>query len=330
MRKLTVLVIVLAALWSGYWVLGKTALQRGLAQIESSAQGGIDLSWTDATVRGYPNRFDTTLDGVQVKDSAGHWTWEAPFFQIMALSYKPHHLIAVWPDTQRVIVPGQALTLTSDAMRGSAVFEPETDLTLNRAQLVVDAPRVTSDLDWTVSADRALLAARPAMGEDDARIRDVALELDALSLPPQVTALLGGADLPRRIETLSADMEITFDQPWTRHSLQGPVPQAQRITLRDATLNWGDVQITGTGDIDIRDDGRPEGELDLSAKGWRKLLDIATQAGLLPADQARTIASAAGFFAGGSERLSLPLSFRNGRTYLGPVPLGPAPILRQP
>ena len=328
MRKLTVLVIVLAALWSGYWIVGKTALQRGLAQIKGRAQAGLDLSWAEAEVHGYPNRFDTTLDGVRIADSAGRWTWEAPFFQIMALSYRPHHVIAVWPETQRLIVPGQALTLTSERMRGSAVFEPETDLTLNRAQLVVEAPRVTSDLDWTVSADRALLAARPAMGQDDARIRDVALEIDALSLPPQVTALLGGADLPRRVETLSVDMQITFDQPWTRHSLQGPTPQAQRIALRDASLDWGEVEITGTGDIEIRDDGRPEGELDLSAKGWRKLLDIATQAGLLPAEQARTIASAAGFFAGGSETLSLPLSFRDGRMFLGPVPLGPAPVLR--
>jgi hypothetical protein len=51
----------------------------------------------------------------------------------------------------------------------------------------------------------------------------------------------------------------------------------------------------------------------------------------LPTDQRKLWESAAQFLAmrsGGADSLELPLSFKNGLTLIGPIPVGPAPRLR--
>jgi hypothetical protein len=65
-----------------------------------AAEGWIAEYESDAH-RGFPNRFDTTITGLDLADPETGVAWSAPFFQILSLSYQPNHVIAVFPPTRR-------------------------------------------------------------------------------------------------------------------------------------------------------------------------------------------------------------------------------------
>ncbi|MEO1918276.1 MAG: DUF2125 domain-containing protein, partial [Paracoccaceae bacterium] len=101
MRGLITLTLVLALSWSGWWFFG-TAAQK--TAIETWMQERREAGWIaevdDFNVTGFPNRFDSVFIGLTLSNPRASWTWQAPRFQLIALSYKPNHIIAVWPDTQ--------------------------------------------------------------------------------------------------------------------------------------------------------------------------------------------------------------------------------------
>ena len=101
--RLLLAVIVIAALgWSAYWVIGQRGLEQGLADwFEARRAEGWVAETSDLRVRGFPNRFDTGFSDLLLADPETGLAWEAPYFQLSALSYRPNHVIAVWPEEQR-------------------------------------------------------------------------------------------------------------------------------------------------------------------------------------------------------------------------------------
>ena len=102
MRRLLVVVLVAALAWGGYWFVGARAVESGLtAWIDQRRAEGWAADYATLNTRGFPNRFDTTITDLQLADPHTGVAWTAPFFQILALSYRPNHVIAVWPDSRR-------------------------------------------------------------------------------------------------------------------------------------------------------------------------------------------------------------------------------------
>ncbi|MDZ4134328.1 MAG: DUF2125 domain-containing protein, partial [Paracoccaceae bacterium] len=111
MRVLLAVVLGLAMLWGGYWFVGARALEQGGAAwfADQTAQGRIAMR-DSFGVRGFPNRFDLTVEGLRLADPATGYGWQAPFVQIFSLTYKPWHIIAALPPEQQFQTPGQAIT----------------------------------------------------------------------------------------------------------------------------------------------------------------------------------------------------------------------------
>ena len=164
MRKLLVLIFALAALWSGYWFVGATAVERGTQVLLDDLRAqGWQVEVADVGTRGFPNRFDTTATQVKLADPLGGFTWTAPFFQVLALSYKPNHVIAALPESQSFELPGQTLQVDSTRMRASLVVEPGTALALDRTTFVAQTARIASTLGWQTALKDARFAT-PAGG----------------------------------------------------------------------------------------------------------------------------------------------------------------------
>jgi hypothetical protein len=76
--------------------------------------------------------------------------------------------------------------------------------------------------------------------------------------------------------------------------------------------------------------GVPEGALAIRAENWREMVAMAVRAGLIPEQMQGTFEGLLGVVAGLSgdpEVIDADLSFSNGRMFLGPLPVGPAPRL---
>jgi len=317
MRKLTFLVLILASLYGGYWVVGSRVVLAGVTAAMADLQAKGSVSQQGISLAGFPSRFDVTVTEPVVM--AEGITWSAPFFQIFALSYQPNRIIAVWPREQSLTVGTETIALAARDMRASAAFGADVALPFDHAQMVIEAPTATSDHGWTLSSDQLRLAAQ---AQGDSRIQRIGAE--ALDL---VLAGLG-PDLPQAIERAHLDATVTFDRPLDRHT-SGP-PQPIAIDLATASILAGDLALTAAGRVEVGASGTPVGRVEVTAKGWRQMLAMAKSAGTLPAQEAANIERMLDGIARTSpdpQTVTLPFVFREGRVYLGPFPLGPAPRL---
>lgn len=326
MRGLTIIVAVLAALWSGYWFAARSAVTQGTAAlIDSLRAEGWQVEYASLTTAGFPNRLDTTATGLRLADPAG-LAWAAPFFQVLALSYRPNEVIAVWPPEQVLTIAGQGLTVSSSGLRASARVGMATSLPLDQVTAESGPLSIASDAGWTLTVNRALVAFRQA-GPGPADY-DAFAEATALTPPAALTALLDPQGLrPPAVARLRVDAGLTLDRPLDRFAVAAPA-RVDALTLREFQLEWGDVTLSATGALTIGPTGQPEGRITLTARNWRALIGMAEAAGALSPEVVPTWTAMAERLSGGSDLLDLPVTFQNGMMSVGFIPLGPAPRLR--
>lgn len=331
MRILLAIVVIAAAAWSGWWWFQAEARQSALETwlAERRAAGWVAEA-EQIEVGGYPNRVDATVTALQLADPAAGWSWLADELQILSLSYKPHHVIAALPGTQIFSTPYETLRTSSTLLRGSVVFEPSTRLALDRATFEIEDMALASTLGWKADIGHAMLAARQAIREGEPpHSYDVGFDAENVGVPDVLTTGLGAA-LPGEIGTMRLDTTLSFDRDWDRAALESDNPELQAVTVREISATWGRLDLRGRGRLDVDAQGYAEGRIDLTARNWRDMLDIAESSGALDptlAGALRTGLELYTGFTGGGDALSLPLDFEDGRARLGPIVIGNAPRL---
>lgn len=331
MRFLLIAVVVAALGWSGYWFFGARSTERGLEdwlvarEAEGWAVGAADIS----TI-GFPNRFDTTLSELELADPETGVAWKAPFFQILTLSYKPHHIVVVWPDRQSLATPNQTIAITSADMRGSLVFEPDVDLALDRSTFEFDSMGLVSTADWNAALENGLMSVRQTPGTRNSY--DFSLKATGLRMPGGARdAVANSGMVSDSLETVQIDATILFDAPWDRHAIEERRPQPRHIDLQGARATWGQLDLRIAGELAVDGEGKPSGEITVKATNWRDILQLAIQTGALPKELGGVVEGGLNMVArmsGNSKTIDVPLTFKNGRvTLAGLIPLGPAPKL---
>jgi hypothetical protein len=332
MRKLLFLLVTLTVLWSGYWFVGSSVI-RSTATDMLAAQSarGLMAEASSLSVAGFPNRFDLTAEGIQFADPAKGIGWQAPFAQIFAMTWKPWHIIAALPPEQRVTVPGQEVTITSEGLRASLRARPSADLPLAMAIVESGPASAVSTLGWTHSVDKAVLSLGAATGTPNTY--DIAADIAGLA--PDATLLLrlapdGG--LPPTIRDIRVRATATLTAPLDRHAGE-TTPRLAAVNLTDMAASWGDVALAAKGGIAPDDEGYATGRVEFTVTNWRKVMPILVASGTVSPQLAKTVETMLDGLAkqsGDAEVLKLPLVLQDGWMSLGPLPLGPAPMLMPP
>ncbi len=336
MRILLAIVITAAAAWAGYWFIGSSALHSGItAWFDARRAEGWVAAYSELSVQGFPNRFDTTLSDLQLADPASGMGWQAPFFQLMTLSYTPNHVIAVWPHEQRIVTPTGAYALSSTDMRASLVVEASTALAPKRSTLTAEGLTLTPEAGTGAFSATSLRLAgergEDAPDTDDPRYH---LGLAAAGVAPPAPLLAQfdvAGTLPRVIDTLSADVTVDFTAPWDRYAIEEARPQPTRVDVTRIAANWGAMTLEASGILDVDAFGTPDGTITIKARNWRDMLKLAEGAGALTPDAAVATESALSLLAnasGSDKTLEIPLKFEGGRVWLGPLPIAAAPVMR--
>ncbi len=331
--RLLWLVVLVALAWSAWWGWGAWHAKSDLtAWLEERRAAGWQAEWSDIEVKGYPTRIDRTITNLTLANTDGGWVWSAPFFQILGLNYAKDHVILVWPDTMQLQTPYERISITGKDLKGSLTFVPGTDQELEEGTLVFKGLKMVSDAGWTSSVAEARVATRPVAGLDGPR--DVGIDIIGLTPRAPVIQHLAKAGLvPATVDTLKADLAVTFDQPWTRAAVERERPQPRDIEIREIAAKWGQLELRFAGDVTVSDSGRIAGEVMVKATNWQEILTVARQSGALPDavfDPLQTALTLISSLAGSSKTLDIPLVFESGRTWIGPVPVGAAPTLRLP
>ncbi|MFY0635702.1 MAG: DUF2125 domain-containing protein [Vannielia sp.] len=333
LRRMIVVVLVAALAWGGYWAVGAWGLEKAVSGwLDERRAEGWQAEAERVVVRGFPNRFDLELDELRLADPRTGWAWSAPFFQSLALSYRPYHVIAVWPDSQSLQTPFESLEITSERLRGSLLLTPTT-LALKRSSFELDGVEVVSDAGWSSRLTEGRLATR-TLPEDfpDPTVHQVSFSARAWQVPSRLLAELNAADLlPDTLDSVTADVTIRFSAPWDRYAVERARPQPRHVEIKLAEAKWGQMELKLAGSFEVDEQGVPEGSVLVKATNWRDILAVGVAAGIVPADFEGPITTAlelASQLAGSPKTLDIPLNFKNGQVRVGPAPIGPAPVLR--
>ncbi|MEM7711508.1 MAG: DUF2125 domain-containing protein [Pseudomonadota bacterium] len=308
-----ILVVAASVLWGGWWVVGARATEAAALEAIAEAEArGWDVARDDLSVRGFPNRFDLTLTEPRITAPAG-WTLSAPILGAFALAYRPNHVIAVGPDRMDLATATFGdVAITSDDLRASLIVSASTDPLLDRATIVTDGLSFAAEAG-AVTLARGQIATRRANGPT---VHDVAIDLSDLSIP-------GLRDV---VQTVDADATVTFDRPLGA----GDPPRLDTLDLRATTFSWGEVGGTLSGRMSVTSDGTPRGDFTLRLIGWERLLDLAVQAGLIPAGRAPLVAAGLRGLGGEDGAATVPIVLADGRLQLLGFPIASLPRLPVP
>ncbi len=325
MRVLFWLTGLLAALYSGYWVVGSRSVLKGATEALTvlKAEGRADFA--DVTLRGFPSRFDLTIDAPKLESADGNIGWQAPFIQLLALSYRPNNLIAVWPKEQTLRVGADSVTVRSDDLRASVMLKADLDLALDHAEVEGHGLVLTSALGWQALVDKLIIASRQVGA--DGTTHELAVVLTGLAPGNEYRGQIDPARRqPAVADEARLNLIVTFDRPLDRQVLAQP-PRILSLQKIDLSFGWGDISASAAGELAIDPAGNPTGQLALSLKNWRNLLALLTAADVLPADQAATVEKALASAAKPDDptTVALPLAFRDGVIWMGFIPLALAP-----
>lgn len=332
MRIIFSLLILGSVVWFGYWFIGSSAHEvAAKAWLDDRQNNGWVAEYSDLNVQGFPNRFDTTITDLNIADPHQGWAWVASQFQVLSLSYKPNHFIAVWPNTQIVSTPHKKYNISSSDMRASMVFEPNTTLAVDRITLTLENLKIATSADEESAISSAVFATRQSDTVEFAH--DIAF--DAKNFLPSKTIkswIDPKSMLPAEFETVTVKLTAAFDAPWDRLAVEGRIPNLTQLDLATFDAKWGEMQLQATGKVAVDAQGYPTGNISVRAKNWQDMIELAISTGALDASTGRALEkglSLVAMLSGNKNTLDVPLGFSNRIMSIGPFPIGPAPRLKR-
>lgn len=331
-----VVVLALLAAWTVWWFYLVRQIETRLeTQAETLRRAGWDVRYADTSVSGWPFRARIAADHITIGLPSGHAV-SAPELVAEANAYQPTKWIVVAPEGLVLTRAGKGkLALNGDAVRMSAsgLDQRWPTLALELVNPVFTAHPGGEPFPFA-RAGRFELHTRPHRVGDTAAPDDI--DVMVLLVDGQ-----GRADGP--VEGFAQDGKVSAQ-------IEAVVGQAGALkggdaagvfsawtraggTFRDVRgqLQAGDSRAVLSSDL-LRagPDGRLAGTVALQSQ--KPLPAIAGLAGSQPGVANRVGAAGAAAAAGaaqatGNEDIALTLVFRDGRTWLGPFPLAPAPKL---
>lgn len=297
----------LAILTFGLWHMASNAIRDELTN--------NGLSWQTIRKTGFPARIGLDIKAPQWRDMQRQWRTDA--LRLTMMPFQGGHAIIDFRGTHNIHTETMRWQLTHQGNLASLV----TDTTgLMRGSFEMKAPRLSGGLKNSerinvFTADSMQVHGRRS---SKANYYDMALTVKQLDLPAHWGR--GAQNIMPRL-----DVRATLPDAFFRHGAAA----GQKLTLDRLTIERAGLTLIVRGTIKLTSDGFVRGKLDLDALKLDALIDLLQEFQLIaPRDRAKWLFfGGLGAALGGDtqDRISIPLMFKDGRTYLGPLDLGPAP-----
>lgn len=333
MKQIVRLLVVLAVLWSAWW-LGTGYMTRSAVSqwFATQADEGWQAEFSSISTTGYPIWNRTRIAYPTLADPQTGVAWRADWLGLESRATQPGEQLLVFPETaQRLSYFDQSLALTANSMQARLHVDPKAQLQVFDLGLGTMAWQVSGEAGTIASGDGiALTMTQGAVAE----VYDINAKVENLTIAQSARSLIRIPDaLPDAVETLQLDMTVQFTRPRDLTALSENHPQPTVIKLSLAEARWGELQLLAAGQVDLDAQGIPTGTLTVKAENWRQMLALAVETGALPAELTRPTEQTLRTLArlgGNPDALDIKLTFQNGRMSVGILPLGPAPriILR--
>jgi hypothetical protein len=358
--SLLVLVAALFGGWSWFWYY---ATGKAQATVEGwrarEAKAGRIYACGSESFGGFPFRFEMNCAAASASFQSNQQPVEIKARNILVAAqiYQPTLLLSEFHGPLTVATPGQAPELVvnwklfQSSVRGTP-SAPE------RISLVLDKPvldGVTNGNARTLlRADHIEIHGRLAEGSVlNQPVIEVALQLDGAVAPDLHPSM--ALPIDATIDTMLRGLNDFTPKPWHERFRQIQAAGG-RIDVTQARVQQGETIAVGSGSVSINPNGRLQGQLRVTIAGLESFLKrIGAQQMVQTSPTVDKLAGAldrlspglgnmarqqvgANLSAGinmigeqttleGQRAVTLPLRFDDGRTFLGPIPLGDAPAL---
>ena len=316
----TITIIVLS--WSAYWMIGAKSIKAELlASIQNINSEDWSIEYSDAVVKGFPYRFDLTINNLKVKNKKNYLTWTLPYFQILSLSYAPKDLILVWPKEQEIKTKTKTISLISNKMLASIERTNISSYDISKFILEVEGANIKSSEDLVLQSKSIILAISKLKAETSAY--KFGLNSTGLLVQSSDQSFYGLIGL---LNTNSLSLNINADvylDTLLRVTEKKLYPKITKLNLKEISIHSKDLTLTALGDLETDKQGFPEGNIQLKISGWKQFLSI-----INPTDINKKIVESLGFLSilsGNQNDLTLDLKIRERKLFLGPLILGNIP-----
>ncbi len=266
------LVVLLAALWTGFWFYAAGATRAALTEWRThEAALGHVYDCTKDDISGFPFRFELRCSGPSAAFSGTQpVALQAQDFQIVAQIWDPKHLTSELTGPLSIAEPGRPPAMTATwsraqtSMRGLPTDPEQVAVVLEKAVLA------SAGAETLAQADHLEVQARVVSGSArDRPVVELTINL-ANAMAPSVGGLAAG----------SLDAEILGTLRGLNDLSPRPLPQILRdlqaangrLEITRARIQQGDIVATATGMLGLSPRGALDGDLQLTIVNVDKLL----------------------------------------------------------
>ena len=305
----------LAALFGVYFGFWHFAGQKVLAVLQENG-----AQWQQAKASGFPARLTLDIDQPAWADETIGWQTDA--LRLTVMPWRPNHAVLDMKGAHKIALPQGAVTIGHTGNMASAVVDLTGPLRLAFEMQQPNARFALGDIAVTMRADNfAAFLRRRA----DAPDKESAPRYDVV-LRGRDLVIDDNAPLPR------FDMQLNISGAMLGGMDNIAQFSGQQIKVEKLTLERRKVTLLGKGVLRFGENGLMAGQLDFDVVNLVALLETLEEFGLADRRERKRLLFLAGLASAltgkTGDRLSVPLIFKNGRSMIGPLDIGPAPRWR--
>ena len=330
------LIAVAIAIWAGWWFIGAEGQRSALEMwLEKQRQRGWQAEASSIEMTGFPGAFQMQATEIQLADPRNGWSWHAPSLLAESSAAAPTRIEVTWPDTQTLGLLDDRLTILAKPLTTLLDLRPGHSMALREAKTGSANLVVKARSGWTGAAKAIDLniAERPdGTGPDNSY--DLRGNASGVKLPKELLDDIDPTGLLKpSIDQVTLVGHAAFDQPLDRLTIEEGQLAMRAATIREAGFAWGDMTLLINGSFKVDNRGYPVGKINVEAKEWRRIVELAISSGVIDETTGEAIEGAVKLvtaFSGGGEDLSIPLALKGGEVRIGPFAIAKAPRLAPP
>tara|TARA_Y100001970_G_scaffold294087_1_gene446662 strand:- start:1956 stop:2960 length:1005 start_codon:yes stop_codon:yes gene_type:complete len=273
------------------------------------------------SVTGFPLRLDLSVHAPIIAGRGNKWRWEIPNFVASARPWALTDIRISFPGSHRLEINGMMAVLN--------LAHADGDLKIRSGKARLLLLRLAG-VNWmqpggiTTSIDRLTLRAEDAVSINPRSGNPMTGKVIAVDARKVVLPKVWKPPVGSGLDRLSFDASVIGPL-----ELSGLLPEALSrwndaggaIEFKSFTLNWEALSLRGDGALSLDDKLQPQGAITVEIRGIKEILDTLMASGVIDARTAFAAKVANRALSIGGRAVRLPVSLKNQRLYLGPVPL---------
>lgn len=312
----------MAVVWGFGWLWMKGEVERQLDAIAArAADSSAVVTWESRRVSGFPFRLDVDFRNISWREPTG-WAIAAPALNSEASVFALHHWVAVAPDGAVITRPGEgAVNVAAKVLRASL-----SDLSAHPASFSLEgvgltfSPASGAAPYFLERADELHIHTRA--GPSDQGAFYVELDRAVARDDSALGRIAAGKPVNFVADAIYSHASALIGPSWATAAVAW-ARAGGHADVRRLRLSAGDAAFDArSGDLSISEDGRLDGDLDVTLTQGPRALTALGAAGAVDPQAARSVIAV--LEATGAPNQAT-LHFQAGQTTLGPVALGASP-----